>query len=150
MRDADWYFDIVSPFSYLQWKTRDRLAGRVRLRPIPVVTGALFAHWEQLGPAEVAPKRFHTYRTCQWRARLLGVPLRFPPAHPFNPIAALRLVVALDASEAAVDAVFDAAFAEGRDVTDMAVLSAIGSALGLDDVAEGIERIFAGERALFE
>jgi len=140
MRDADWYFDIVSPFSYLQWKTRDRLAGRVRFHPIPVVTGALFAHWEQPGPAEIAPKRFHTYRTCQWRARLLGVPLRFPPAHPFNPIAALRLIVALDASEAAVDAVFDAAFAEGRDVTDMAVLSGIGSALGLDDVAEAIAR----------
>jgi 2-hydroxychromene-2-carboxylate isomerase len=140
MRDADWYFDIVSPFSYLQWATRDRLAGRVRLRPVPVVTGALLAHWEHKGPAEIAPKRLHTYRTCQWRARILGVPFRFPPAHPFNPIAALRLIVALDASDAAVDALFDAAFGTGRDVADMAVLTEIGTALGLDDVAGAIAR----------
>lgn len=140
MREADWYFDVVSPFAYLQWKTRDRLAGRVRLRPIPVVLGALLAHWAQKGPAEIPPKRFHTYRACQWRARVLGVPFRFPPTHPFNPIAALRLIVALDASETAVDAVFDAAFGEGRDVTDMAMLSEIGASLSFADVADQIAR----------
>ena len=138
--ECDWYFDIVSPFSYLQWKTRNRLADWIRLRPVPIVFGAVLAHWEQLGPAEIPPKRLHTYRACQWRADQLGIPFRFPPAHPFHPIAALRLIVALDASEAAVDAVFDAAFGEGRDMTDPAVLEALGHALGLDDVAGAIER----------
>ena len=138
VQELDWYFDVVSPFAYLQWKTRERLAGVVRLRPVPVVLGALLAHWEQKGPAEIPPKRWHTYRACQWRAAQLGVTFRFPPAHPFNPIAALRLIVALDASEAAVDAVFSAAFGEGRDVSDPAVLAEIGTALGLADVAAAI------------
>jgi 2-hydroxychromene-2-carboxylate isomerase len=134
----DWYFDVVSPFAYLQWKTRGRLAGQAILRPVPVVLGALLAHWEQKGPAEIAPKRFHTYRACQWRAATLGLPMRFPPAHPFNPISALRLIVALNASEAAVDAVFDAAFGAGRDVSDAAVLQDLGAALGIADVAAAI------------
>jgi 2-hydroxychromene-2-carboxylate isomerase len=136
----DWYFDVISPFAYLQWKTRERLAGHARLRPIPIVLGALLTHWEQKGPAEIPPKRLHTYRACQWRAARLGVPFRFPPAHPFNPIAALRLITALGASDAAVDAVFDAVFGAGRDISDPAVLEEIGLALGLSDVAAAISQ----------
>jgi 2-hydroxychromene-2-carboxylate isomerase len=135
---ADWYFDVVSPFSYLQWKARGRFADRVRLRPVPVVLGAILDHWGQKGPAEIAPKRLQTYRACQWRAAQLGVPFRFPPAHPFNPLGGLRLIVALDAAEAAVDAVFDAAFGEGRDISDPAVLEAVGRSLGAGDVAARI------------
>jgi len=140
MRECDWYFDVISPFAYLQWKTRARLAGRIRLRPVPIVLGALLEHWAQKGPAEIAPKRLQTYRTCQWRADRQNLPFRFPPAHPFNPIAALRLIVALDASEAAVDALFDAAFRDGRDIADPATLAEIGNALGLTDVATAIAR----------
>jgi 2-hydroxychromene-2-carboxylate isomerase len=140
MPDCDWYFDVLSPFAYLQWKTRERFADRVRLRPVPVVLGAILGHWGQRGPAEIVPKRLHTYRTCQWRAAQLGVPFRFPPAHPFNPIAALRLIVALEARPEAVDAVFDAAFGKGRDVADPGVLEEIGRSFGLDQVGEAIAR----------
>ncbi len=140
MLTCDWYFDVISPFAYLQWKSRERLDGRVRLRPVPVVLGALLSHYQQKGPAEIPPKRWHTYRYCQWRAAKLGVEMRFPPAHPFNPITPLRLIVALDASVAAVDAVFDAAFGKGLDVSDPAVLGAIGAELGLRDTNAAINR----------
>jgi 2-hydroxychromene-2-carboxylate isomerase len=138
VQSYDWYFDILSPFAYLQWKSRARLAGLATLRPIPVVLGALLSHWEQKGPAEVPPKRFHTYRACQWRAAKLGVPFRFPPAHPFNPIAALRLIIALGSTDEVVDALFTAAFGAGRDVSDPAVLNEIGENFGLTDVAAAI------------
>jgi 2-hydroxychromene-2-carboxylate isomerase len=138
VQSYDWYFDVVSPFAYLQWKTRERLDAVARLRPVPVVLGALLNHWEQKGPAEIPPKRFHTYRACQWRAARLGIPFRFPPAHPFNPISALRLIIALGTTEAAVDAVFTAAFGEGRDISDPAVLAAIGRSFGLADTGAAI------------
>lgn len=134
----DWYFDVISPFAYLQWKSRERLAGIANLRPVPVVLGALLSHWEQKGPAEIPPKRFHTYRACQWRAAKLGLPFRFPPAHPFNPIAALRLIIALGTTNAAVDALLTAAFGEGRDISNPAVLDEIGKSFGLTDVAAAI------------
>jgi 2-hydroxychromene-2-carboxylate isomerase len=140
VQSYDWYFDIISPFAYLQWKTRGRLAAHAKLRPVPVVLGALLSHWGQKGPAEIAPKRFHTYRGCQWRAEKLRIPLRFPPAHPFNPIAALRLIIALGTTEAAVDAVFDATFGAGRDISSPAVLDEIGRAFGLTDVAAAISQ----------
>jgi len=144
MKDAvpacDWYFDVVSPFSYLQWKARDRLGDRIALRPVPVVLGAILDHWGQKGPAEIAPKRIYSYRNCQWRAQRLGLPFRFPPAHPFNPLAALRLIVALDATVGVVDAVFDAIFGKGLDITEPALLETIGRSLGADDILERIAR----------
>lgn len=146
MQTCDWYFDVISPFAYLQWKTRARLEDRIRLAPVPVVLGALLSHYGQKGPAEIPPKRWHTYRYCQWRAARLGVAMRFPPAHPFNPIAALRLITALGASAAAVDAVFDAAFGNGEDISDPAVLARLGAALGLADTAAAIARPEVKER----
>lgn len=137
-----WYFDVLSPFSYLQWKTRARFGDRISLQPVPVVFGAILDHWGQKGPAEVAPKRLHTYRSCQWKAGRLGIPFRFPPAHPFNPLPALRLIIAVGATEAAVDAVFDAVFKDGLDTTDPAVLAAVGRSLGL---ADALERIASSE-----
>ena len=58
-----------------------------------------------------------------------------PPAHPFNPLTALRLAVALDARDDVVDALFDAAFGEGRDLSDPVVLTEVGRAFGVGDVA---------------
>ena len=136
--ECDWYFDVLSPFAYLQWKTRKRFGDRISLKPVPVVFGAILDHWGQKGPAEIVPKRVHTYRACQWKAGKLGIPFRLPPAHPFNPLPALRLIVALGATAAAVDAVFDAVFKDGRDTTDPVVLEAIGRSFGIDDALQRI------------
>lgn len=54
---AIWYFDVVSPFAYLALPAVELIACR---RPVlfrPIVFSALLAHWGQLGPAEIAPKR---------------------------------------------------------------------------------------------
>ena len=50
---------------------------------------ALLGHWGHKGPAEIEAKRLHTYRFSQWRADREGVPLRYSPVHPFNPLKAL-------------------------------------------------------------
>jgi 2-hydroxychromene-2-carboxylate isomerase len=111
---ADWYFDFISPFAYLQFQHLEGLpGGRPRLRP--VLFAGLLQHWGQLGPAEIPAKRRFTYRHVVWRARSEGIALRFPPAHPFHPLAPLRLVLALGAEPAVVGAIFDFVWREGRD-----------------------------------
>jgi 2-hydroxychromene-2-carboxylate isomerase len=131
---ATLYFDTVSPFAYLMWKSLQRTPFGQRIRPVPVVFGAILQHWGQLGPAEIGPKRLHTYRYCQWLAGQEGIPFRFPPAHPFRSLASLRLIAALDNSEMAITTVFDAIFMEGLDLADTRVLAGIGQRLGIDDV----------------
>ncbi len=128
-----WYFDVVSPFSCLALPAVERLARQCPVLLRPVVFGAVLAHWGQLGPAEIAPKRLHTYRLCQFMAERAGVPLRFPPRHPFRSLDALRLLAALNGRLDAVRATFDFVWAEGRDPGDPAERTALYARLGVED-----------------
>lgn len=127
---AFWYFDIISPFAHLALARLDaiRVHRPVLLRPI--VFGAVLKHWGQLGPAEIAPKRVHTYRLATHTAQAMGVPFRFPPNHPFNPLAMLRLLTALDGNEAAVTAAFRLIWGEGHDANDQQMLQQVAEAAG--------------------
>ena len=115
-----WYFDLVSPYAYLALPAVEALAARHPVRVRPVVLGAILAHWGGLGPAEVAPKRRHTYRHVQFLADQAGLPLCFPPTHPFCSLDALRGLATLDEPDpAAVRAAFDHIWARGGDPADL-------------------------------
>lgn len=128
-----WVFDVISPFSYLSLKQLDRLPQDVEIEHVPVLFAGLLSHYGQIGNAEIEPKRRFTYRFILWRARKLGVPLRLPPAHPFNPLHALRLIIAAGSTRKAVETVFDAVFLHGRDVSDRAVLADLARQLGVTE-----------------
>ena len=109
---ADWYFDFVSPFSYLQCERLQ--AHAASMRPHPVVFAAILDANGQKGPAEIAAKRVFSYRFVVWRAKVLGIPLKFPHAHPFNPIALLRLAIACDCRLDAITEIFRFVWRDGR------------------------------------
>jgi 2-hydroxychromene-2-carboxylate isomerase len=130
---VSWVFDVISPFAYLALPRLQQLPGGVELEIVPVLLAALLDHFGQRGPAEIPSKRRFTYRFVLWRARRLGLPLRMPPAHPFNPLAALRLVIAAGSDSRAAGTVLRAVFGEGRDVTDLAVIADLAAQLGVAD-----------------
>lgn len=113
---AEWFFDFISPFAYLQLEQFDRLPAALEIVPRPMVLGALLNHWGQRGPAEIGPKRMFTYRYALYRAQTLGIPLRMPPAHPFNPIKALRLAIAMGGSLEVVRRIFRHIWRDGHEV----------------------------------
>ena len=114
MPSADWYFDFVSPFSYLQCEQLPTLERSIRIRYRPVLFAALLAAHGHKGPAEIASKRRFTYRFVVWQAAKLGIPLKFPAAHPFNPLALLRLAIAADCEPSAVRRIFRFVWCDGR------------------------------------
>ncbi|MFO1351015.1 MAG: 2-hydroxychromene-2-carboxylate isomerase [Gammaproteobacteria bacterium] len=133
MTNLDWYFDFVSPFSYLQREQFQRLPAGVQVNYVPVLFGALLGHWGQKGPAEIASKRPFTYRHTLWLARRHGIPMRFPPAHPFNPLKALRLAIALDCDPAAIRAIFRFIWRDGRAIDSAQDWADLSAAVGLAD-----------------
>ena len=140
MRAADWYFDFLSPFSYLQLVQFDRLPPDLEITYRPVLFAGLLGHWEHKGPAEIPAKRVHTYRWCHWYAARHGIPFRMPPAHPFNPLRPLRLAVAQGAEPALIRAVFDAIWAEGRDLSRDDEWQGLTERLAIADADEAIAR----------
>jgi 2-hydroxychromene-2-carboxylate isomerase len=128
---ASWVFDVISPFAYLGFRDLERLPAHVELRYVPVLFAAILNHFGQLGPAEIPSKRRFTYRFVMWRARQMGLPLRFPPAHPFNPLPALRLVIAAGSDRRAAGAALDAVFRDGRDLADATEIADLARELGV-------------------
>jgi 2-hydroxychromene-2-carboxylate isomerase len=114
MPAADWYFDFVSPFAYLQCELLPTLERRLRIRYRPVLFAGLLKALDHKGPAEIPAKRRFTYRHVIWQARSLGVPLKFPAAHPFNPLPLLRLAIAADCEPEAVRRIFRFVWRDGR------------------------------------
>lgn len=136
----DWYFDFISPFAYLQWRRLRRDHADVALNPKPVLFAGILDHVGQLGPAEIPQKRRHTYRIVLWQAREAGIPLHFPPAHPFNPLPALRLCLAAPDRMQAIDAIFAHLWEHGRQGDSAATLAGVAASLGIDDPAAAIAR----------
>lgn len=68
MASADWYFDFISPFAYLQSEQLALLGPSVRVRYRPVLFAGLLNAHGQKGPAELPRKRVFTYRYLVWEA----------------------------------------------------------------------------------
>ena len=94
MTTVDFWFDPVSPYAFLAFeRLPEALVGlsyEVRYRPI--VFGAVLAHLEHKGPAEIEPKRAWTFRQVHWLAEQAGVAMATPARHPFNPLALSRML----------------------------------------------------------
>lgn len=131
----EWYFDFISPFAYLHWPKVRELSERHPVRFRPILFAGLLNHHGQKGPAEIPGKRVFTYRHVFWQARQQGVPLRFPPAHPFNPLLALRLCLAADNDVRAISVIFDWLWAEGRAVDTPEAIAPLAASLGIDDLS---------------
>lgn len=130
---VSWVFDVISPFAYLAFARLAELPPHAELEYVPVLLAGILKHFGQVGPAEIPSKRRFTYRFVLWRARRLGIPMRMPPAHPFNPLAALRLIIAAGSDRRAAGTVLDAVFRDGRDVSDPAVIEDLAGVLGVSD-----------------
>lgn len=142
-----WYFDVVSPFAWLQWPKVQALAVTRAVTPVPVLLAAILAARGQKGPAEIPGKREFTYRHVLWQARRDGVPLRFPPAHPFNPVSALRTIIAAGATLEAVDAVLGRIWRDGEAGDSVETLAPLLARLGLTPDAITAEPVKQALRA---
>lgn len=146
MTTLRWYFDFISPFSYLQWQKLRPMVRERAIELVPVAFGAVLEARGQKGPAEIVGKREFTYRHVLWQARREGVALRFPPAHPFNPLAALRLCLVAGSTPEAVDAIFDWIWRRGETGDSVEALAPVIDALGVEAEALGADAIKAALR----
>lgn len=135
---TDWYIDFISPFAYLQSEQLHLLPPTLAIAARPIVFGALLSHHGHKGPAEIESKRRFTYRNVLWQAQRLGIPFRFPAAHPFNPLPLLRLAIAAGSSVSAVQTIFRFVWAEGRTLASDADLDELGLRVGVPDAANRI------------
>jgi 2-hydroxychromene-2-carboxylate isomerase len=95
MKELNFYFDFLSPFSYFAWLKLTPLAKELGLtvKYKPVALGPILNHWQIKGPGEVTPKREFLLKQCLRYAASQEVEFTTPKTHPFNSLYALRLAM---------------------------------------------------------
>ena len=131
MKKIDWYFDFISPYSYLQNAVLERIAPHAEIDRRPIFFGGLLNHWGHLGPAEIPPKREWTFRHCVWVAHRHGIAIKMPTMHPFNPLPLLRLSIAEGNRADVVDRLFRYVWVDGHVPTDQDAWLALLDELGV-------------------
>ena len=133
------YFDPVSPYAWLSTAAFERIeaaGAEIIVQPV-LFAGLLNAHGQK-GPAEVPAKRAYIFRDVMREAARLGLQFKGPPGHPFNPLQALRMCLALtqqDQRRKFALALMKACWEGGEDVSQPAVLVRIADESGLDGAA---------------
>ncbi len=127
---ATWYYDLISPYAYLQAASLPALADRMDITAVPILFAGVLRHWGHLGPAEIPAKRLFIYRHAMWRAEQRGLSFRMPPAHPFNPLHGLRLLTAMRATPAQALTALAYVFGEGGAVDTPAGMAGLAARLG--------------------
>lgn len=132
MKKIDFYFDFLSPYSYVAWTW-------VRSQPytfsyIPVSVPSIISHLGTLGPAQIAPKRNYLFKDLLRFTKLHQIPFTTPKQLPFNSLYALRLAlpeVSGSAQKEVIDAIFRAGWEHGLDIGSDEVLKKVLLEAGL-------------------
>jgi 2-hydroxychromene-2-carboxylate isomerase len=140
MAQLEFFYDLVSPYSYLASTRVEEVARRagaeVRFRPF--LLGGVLKATGNHAPVETPAKfRYVVVDTGRW-ARRLGVPFAFPATFPFSTVLAMRCALAAEARGKLVPfthAAYRAAWAEGRDLSSPDVLAAVATSVGLEGPA---------------
>ena len=132
---VQFYFDPISPFAWLAAKALPRLQNAgllVECRPV-LFAGLLNAHGQK-GPAEIPAKRIYTFKDVVRQAQQSGYTFQGPPSHPFNPLRALRMCIALSDDSQRLQlaqAQMVACWEHEVDLSDVATLVSIANGCGL-------------------
>lgn len=132
------YFDYSSPFAYLGFTQAERVAEETgaTIRWRPFLLGGLF---RAIGTPNVpllemtpAKQRYQLLDMRRW-AHHWGIRFGFPSRFPMNTVTALRMTLQLpdEAVPGFARAVFEAYWADDRDIADPGELATIAEACGL-------------------
>lgn len=95
MERVEFFYDLVSPYSYLARTQVVRLCEEAGAELVlrPMLLGGVMNAVENRPPIEIAPKGRHMRRDIDRWADRYGLPIRFPDPFPFRTLKTMRAAV---------------------------------------------------------
>ena len=116
-KKIEFYFDFLSPYSYLAWTwVRNQ---NYEFEYYPVSVASIVSSFKTLGPAQIKPKRDYLFKDLLRTTKLNNIPFTTPKELPFNSLYALRLSLK---QKVVIDAIFNAGWRDGLDIGNDTVL----------------------------
>ena len=135
----EFHFDFSSPYSYIAAEVIDGLAEKYgrKVKWRPMLLGVVFQKTGQPLLVNVPLKGEYSLRDFSRSARYFNVPFKFPAKFPMSTVSAARAYYWLHGQDCAkarqfARAIFRAYWVDGRDISDLAVVSDIAANLGID------------------
>jgi 2-hydroxychromene-2-carboxylate isomerase len=136
METVRFYYDPLSPYVWLATKQIARIeAAGVHLEMEPILFAGLLKAHGLKGPAEIPAKREFMFRDVMRMAEAHGLAFKGPPGHPFNPLMALRMCLAITSLASRrrfTFALSRAAWEQGLDLSSPAVLKQLAAECDLN------------------
>lgn len=137
---VEFFYDVVSPFSYLASTRIEAIAADCGATLIfrPFFLGGLMKSVGNVPPAQLPARGRYLFTDLRRWARFYGVPFVLPSSFPVNSLPAMRALIGLPAEQLLpkTHLVFAAHWGEGRDISDAEVLREL---LGDEAVARASE-----------
>ena len=135
----DFYFDFSSPYGYFASAQIEDIAARHSRAVVwhPILLGAVFKVTNQQPLPTIPVKGAYAQRDFERTARLHGMPFKSPGNFPISSVAPSRAFYAVTERDAALAknlarALYEAYFAEDRDISAPEVTLEVAARLGLD------------------
>ncbi|MGZ3787143.1 MAG: DsbA family protein [Bacteriovorax sp.] len=133
-KKIDFYFDFLSPYSYVAWTWVRSKLDDYDWSFCPVSVPSIIAHYDTKGPAQIKPKRNYLFKDLLRYTKLFNVPFTTPAKLPFNSLYALRLAlksVSQSSQAEVIDAIFRAGWEKGLDIGSDDLLKEVLSSANL-------------------
>jgi 2-hydroxychromene-2-carboxylate isomerase len=138
-RAVEFFFDFGSPATYLAWTQLPRICAETEARLVyrPMLLGGVFQATGNASPVTVPAKGKYMLADLARYADRYGVPLRFNPHFPINTLVLMRGAVGMQMREPQrfadyLKVMFEAMWAEGRNMGDATVVAEVLAQAGFD------------------
>ncbi len=149
-KQIDFYFDLVSPYSYIASMLIDDVAhrGNAKVSWKPFLLGGVFKAVGTTDPPGLHPiKKPYLLKDLQRLSKHLKIPIKMPPDFPVRTVLAMRTLCGFNADEIpqAANTLYKAYWVNNKDIADPDV---VGSLVGREAVERaGMQEI---KDALFQ
>jgi len=127
IKPLEFYFDFVSPYSYLAYQEIKKIEKKesTRMKYKPILLGGLHNLHGIKAPAFVPAKAKFMIRDCKMVAKKLNIKFKFNPLFPINSINLMRGLLAANPKirDKYIDIFFDAYWESGLDLSDEKIIS---------------------------
>ena len=137
IKPFDFYFDFVSPYSFLAHKEIRKIEKKegIKIRYIPILVGGLHNLHGIKAPAFIPAKAKHMIRDCKLIALKNGVKFKFNSYFPIRSLNLMRGVFVAEEDNIKsyyIDSIFNTIWQDGLNMNDQIIIEKVLKNLGIN------------------